>query len=172
MNLGELRIFCNDFKIDIPRNDLVLLYKLESDRNKPHKFEQFKNCLKRIAQFIHDKKIKDSKKRLKEIKKKLGIETPKPSEPGSDKDEKSDSDGEGEGSGSSSGSDGEGEGDKSNDSDKNSEHNEEKDDKKSKIEKGKKDGKNKKDNKEEKDIKNDNKKEKEQTNKEIGRAHV
>jgi len=102
IQVGELLIFCKDFNVEIPRNELVLLYKKEAENNLPHKFKQFKQSLRKICDILHEKKIKKLEKRLKEIREALGEKSEKPEESGSDNGSASGSDGEGEGEGEGS----------------------------------------------------------------------
>lgn len=101
IQVGELLVFCKDFKVDVPRNDLMLLYKRESENNMPHKIKQFKQCLRKIADLLHGKKLQELSTKIQALKKTLGIK----SEKASDDESKS-----GSGSSSGSGSDNEGEG--------------------------------------------------------------
>ena len=102
IQIGELLVFCKDFQVNIPRTELMLLYKKESENNLPHKFQQFKQVLRRISETLYNKKVKKLSQRIKEIKQALGEKSEKDSESGSDKSSQSGSDNEGEGSGSDS----------------------------------------------------------------------
>lgn len=102
INVGELVIFCKDFGIELSRNELMLIYKKESDNNRPHKFKQFMQSLHKIWDLRHYKKIQKLQSRVKEINKLLGFKSAKPSE-ASDGEKSSENSSEGEGEGSESG---------------------------------------------------------------------
>ena len=102
IQIGELLVFCKDFNIDIPRVELMLLYKKESENNLPHKFPQFKQVLRRISETLYKKKIKKLNQRITDIKQTLGEKSGKESNSESDKSSQSGSDNEGEESGSDS----------------------------------------------------------------------
>lgn len=55
INIGELLVFCKDFGVEIPRSELMLIYKRESERNQPHRFLQFQKSLMKISEYIHKK---------------------------------------------------------------------------------------------------------------------
>ena len=107
INIGELLIFCKDFGVEIPRKELMLIYKRESENNQPHRFKNFKQSLRKISELLHNKKLQEITKRIKEIKRALGEkETEKPTEVGSESSSEGESGSDGSGS-DSSGSDAE-----------------------------------------------------------------
>lgn len=101
INIGELMVFCKDFGIQIPRNELMLIYKRESENNMPHKFKQFKQVLRKLSELLHGRKIVALNSRIKEIKDANLEKSAKLSATASENSSK-DSDGEGENSDSGS----------------------------------------------------------------------
>jgi len=102
INIGELLVFCKDFGLKIPRNQLMLVYKRESENNQPHRFKQFKQTLRKISEILQTQKVTSTQKRLKEIRHALGEFTVKATETATKKSSESES-GEGESSKSGSG---------------------------------------------------------------------
>jgi hypothetical protein len=95
INIGELLVFCKDFGIQIPRNELMLIYKKESENNMPHKLTQFKQVLRKLSELQHGKKISEIMVKIKQIRHATGDKTEKPTETGSHKSSEAESDGEG-----------------------------------------------------------------------------
>lgn len=99
INIGELLIFCKDFGVEIPRKELMLIYKKESENNQPHRFKNFKQSLRKVSELLHGKRMHEIAKRIKEIKHALGEKvTQKPTEAGSENSSEGESGSEGEGS--------------------------------------------------------------------------
>lgn len=73
----------------------MLIYKKESDHNRPHKFPQFIASLKKISEVLHGKKVQKVLGRFKEL---VELTKPKSVKPPSEKAiDKAEGEGEGEG---------------------------------------------------------------------------
>ena len=68
LNLSEFGKFCVEFKIMIPKEKLIEIFKKSSTLTKEMSFQEFKVALTKISVAINNEKIKQLKKRIKHFK--------------------------------------------------------------------------------------------------------
>ena len=71
LNLSEFGKFCVEFKILIPKEKLVEIFKKSSTLTKEMSFQEFKLSLSKISVAINEEKVKQLKKRIKHFKNSL-----------------------------------------------------------------------------------------------------
>ena len=68
LNLSEFGKFCVEFKILIPKEKLIEIFKKSATMTKEMSFQEYKVALTKISLAINDEKIKQLKKRIKHFK--------------------------------------------------------------------------------------------------------
>ena len=72
VDIGEFMIFCRDFKIPVPKKELIILFKKSSDYHKnPLSLEQFSEVMLKIGKNMNDQDIKTLAKKIAELDKEI-----------------------------------------------------------------------------------------------------